>query len=94
MGKAIVASPQSLTGLAGHGSVPALVASGRAEWVDAVVRLMDDRDERRRLGESGRLFVETIHHWHGVLEPLESILQLPGERSLQPAVRPGSDEIV
>ncbi len=50
MGKATVASPQSLAGLPARGAVPALTASTPSEWVDAVIGLMDDPERRRRLG--------------------------------------------
>jgi len=79
MGKATVASPQSLAGLRARGSVPALTASTPEEWVESVTRLMDDPAERRRLGRDGRRYVEEFHDWDRSLEPLGPILGLPGE---------------
>ncbi len=76
MGKATVASPQSLIGLQGHGPVPVLCASAPSQWVESVTRLMDDTVGRRRLGEEGRRYVEEFHHWDRALEPLGSILGL------------------
>ncbi len=76
MSKATVASPQSLAGLQARGGVPALTASTAAEWVESVVRLMDDPGLRRRLGADGRRFVEESRRWDRCLEPLESILGL------------------
>jgi polysaccharide biosynthesis protein PslH len=77
MGKATVASPQSLAGLRTRGPVPVLTASTPTEWVESVVRLMDDPALRRRLGSDGRRYVEESHRWDRCLEPLGSILGLP-----------------
>ena len=82
MGKATVASPQSLVGLQGHGSIPVLCASTPLQWVESVTRLMGDMVERRRLGDEGRHFVEEFHHWDRALEPLESILGLNRKRGV------------
>ena len=76
MGKATVASPQSITGLQAHGAVPVLTASTPTQWVDSVVRLLNDPTERQWLGDRGRQYVEEFHHWDQCLEPLESILGL------------------
>jgi len=77
IGKATVASPQSLAGLRGRGSVPVLTASTPTEWVESVIRLMDDPAERQRLAVDGRRYVENSHHWDKCLQPLERILGLP-----------------
>jgi sugar transferase (PEP-CTERM/EpsH1 system associated) len=76
MGKATVASPQSLVGLQARGTVPVLTASTPTEWVDSVIRLMDDPALRRKLGCDGRRYVEESHCWDRSLEPLGSILGL------------------
>jgi sugar transferase (PEP-CTERM/EpsH1 system associated) len=76
MGKATVASPQSLAGLQARGAVPVLTASTPAEWVESVVRLLDDPAQRHRLGVKGRRYVEESHRWDRCLGPLESILGL------------------
>jgi glycosyltransferase involved in cell wall biosynthesis len=77
MGKATVASPQSLAGLRARGSVPVVSASTSEEWIESVTRLLDDPAERRQLGRDGRRYVEEFHHWDRSLEPLGSILGLP-----------------
>ncbi len=89
MSRATVASPQSLAGLRARGSVPVLTASTPAEWVDSVIRLMDDPAERQRLAVDGRRYVEKFHHWDKCLEPLERILGLPsapGREAVDPVV--------
>ena len=79
MGKATVASPQSLAGLRVRGTAPAVTASTPEEWVEAVTRLLDDPAERSRLGREGRRYVESFHHWDRSLEPLGPILGLPAQ---------------
>jgi len=76
MGKAVVASPQLLAGLQDYGAIPVLRASTPSQWVQSVIRLMEDPTERRRIGEKGRRYVEEFYHWDRALEPLGSILQL------------------
>jgi glycosyltransferase involved in cell wall biosynthesis len=90
MGKATVASPQSLAGLLAHGAVPVLEASTPGEWVDAVVGLMDDPGRRRQLGREGRRYIEEFHGWDRCLEPLGSILGLsrgPDRATSDPGAR-------
>jgi sugar transferase (PEP-CTERM/EpsH1 system associated) len=77
MGKATVASPQSLAGLRGPTAVPVLTATTAAEWVRSVLRLLDDPAQRRALHVKARQYVEECHRWDQCLEPLESILGLP-----------------
>lgn len=77
MGKAVVASPQALSGLRAEPGVHALVASTPGEWVEAVSCLLNDESLRRRLGASGRRYVEDHHSWEACLEPFGSLLGLP-----------------
>jgi sugar transferase (PEP-CTERM/EpsH1 system associated) len=82
MGKATVASPPALAALRVEPGVHLLEASSPAEWVAAVLRLLDDAGLRRRLGAAGRHFVERNHHWDRCLDPFQSLLGLtPGTES-------------
>jgi sugar transferase (PEP-CTERM/EpsH1 system associated) len=94
MGKATVASPQSLTGLSARGTVPALSAATPAEWVESVIQLMDDPIGRRRLGRDGRRYVEEFYHWDRALEPLTSILSLLEARDRPRLTRQAADNHV
>jgi sugar transferase (PEP-CTERM/EpsH1 system associated) len=79
MGRACVASPQAVAGLAGLGVRPGthlLSASSPDEWVEAVGRLLDDGDLRQRLGDAGRHHVEARHRWEDCLEPFAALLGL------------------
>jgi sugar transferase (PEP-CTERM/EpsH1 system associated) len=70
MGKAVVAAPPALAAL---GTVPGsdvLAATTPAEWVSAVSELFSNSARCRSLGEAGRRYVESHHHWDRCLEPL------------------------
>jgi glycosyltransferase involved in cell wall biosynthesis len=88
MGKAVVASPGAIEGLRAEPGVHLLDASTPDEWVDAVTRLLDDRDLGRRLGAAGRAYVEEAHSWERCLAPFGTLLGLdptgPGSSGLAP----------
>lgn len=83
MAKPVVASPQGLNGLGSRLDLPALTASERAEWVEHVVRLLNNPDLRRQLGAAGRDYVEAHHDWDHCLEPFGPILGLPADAEPQ-----------
>jgi sugar transferase (PEP-CTERM/EpsH1 system associated) len=76
MGKPVVASPHALAGLQPRTNVPVVTARSPQEWVDQVVRLLDDEAGRRELGVRGRRYVEEHHHWDTCLGPFEPLLGL------------------
>ena len=87
MAKAVVASPPTLEGLGIEPDVHVLAASSPADWVDSVVRLLDDPGLRLRLGSAGRDYVEEHHRWDRCLEPFGPLLGLNSTRpSPAPAV--------
>jgi hypothetical protein len=53
-----------------------LTAGSPREWVDRVVRLLDDEALGRRLGALGRGYVEEHYRWDTCLGPFESLLGL------------------
>jgi sugar transferase (PEP-CTERM/EpsH1 system associated) len=76
MGKAVVASPGAIEGIQAEAGVHLLAASTPEEWVEAVVRLLDDRALGRSLGAAGRAFVERSHDWGRCLAPFGELLGL------------------
>lgn len=76
MDKAVVGTPYAAEGLAAEPGKDLLVASKIDEWVDAIDRLFDDADLRKRLGAGGREYVERAHHWDRCLEPFGALLDL------------------
>jgi len=78
MSKATVVSPQALAGVGARPGEDVAVADGPAEWAAAVLGLFGDPARRRRLGASGRAFVEEHHHWERCLRPFAGLLGLPG----------------
>jgi sugar transferase (PEP-CTERM/EpsH1 system associated) len=77
MAKAVVASPPALAALGVQPGVHLLAAAAPAEWDEAVVTLLGDADQRRRLGAAGRAYVEQHHHWDRCLAPFADLLGLP-----------------
>jgi len=77
MGKAVLASPEALKGFRPDLEVPVRPASAAGEWVEGLLELFDDVEERRRLGRAGRAFVTAHHRWDRCLEPLAEILGGP-----------------
>jgi sugar transferase (PEP-CTERM/EpsH1 system associated) len=70
MGKPVVAAPAALAALGTTAGSDVLAATSPTEWVSAVSELFTDAARCRSLGEAGRRYVETHHHWDRCLEPL------------------------
>src|SRR5262249_32997558 len=71
------ASPASLEGLRVEPGRHLLAAADAPEWVEAILRLLDDPALRQRLGSAGRQYVERHHRWGRCLEPFGRLLGLP-----------------
>ena len=76
MGKAVVASPQSLEGLGVEPEVHLRQAAGPEEWINAISDLLDNPELRNRLGRAGRAYVEEQHCWDARLAPFAALLEL------------------
>jgi glycosyltransferase involved in cell wall biosynthesis len=77
MGKAVLATPQALEGLAVQPGIHAESAAEPADWAEKLLALWADPHRRAALGQAGRRFVQTHHQWDQVLRPLARILGLP-----------------
>lgn len=84
MGKAVVASPPALAALSVRPGTELVAATAPEEWVEALDGLLGDAVARRRLGNAGRRYVETNHHWERCLAPFAAMLGLDRETSAQP----------
>jgi glycosyltransferase involved in cell wall biosynthesis len=67
----VVASPVASAALRARADEHLLVARDPAQYVAAVVRLLDDAQLRRRIGVAGREYVSSHHDWDVVASRLE-----------------------
>jgi len=74
MGKAVLASPQAIEGLAVKPDVHLLQAATPQQWVEAIFRLLDDAELRARLGQAGRAYAQQHHRWEDHLRVLGRLL--------------------
>jgi polysaccharide biosynthesis protein PslH len=76
MAKALIATPQALEGIDVEPGVHVHRATEPVQWIESVLRLLDDRSARERLGRAGRAFVEAGYRWERQLQPLAALLGL------------------
>jgi glycosyltransferase involved in cell wall biosynthesis len=72
-GKAVVAYPEALDGIAVEHGRTVLVASTPQEFADLVVRLLEDRSERARLGRAAREWTAANVSWDAVLDQYDGL---------------------
>ncbi|MCA9051170.1 MAG: TIGR03087 family PEP-CTERM/XrtA system glycosyltransferase [Planctomycetaceae bacterium] len=80
MGKAVVASPQSLEGLSAQDGVHGLPAETPDDWVNTITDLFHHLDRRRRLGQAARRLVETEYVWDATLAPFSKYFDCGEQR--------------
>ncbi|HVM95276.1 MAG TPA: glycosyltransferase [Candidatus Acidoferrales bacterium] len=68
----IVASPAACAGLAKPETETWLVAADESAFAHQVLRLLDERELRERLGRTGRRYVEVHYDWNFIVERLEA----------------------
>jgi glycosyltransferase involved in cell wall biosynthesis len=61
MGKAIIASPLTIEGIAVTDGVQVLVAQSAGEWLKRCLSLLQNEGDRERLGRQARKYVEENH---------------------------------
>jgi glycosyltransferase involved in cell wall biosynthesis len=71
----VVATPRAVSALAVEDGREVLVAEDAPQAAAHILRLLQDRALQRRLGEAGRRFVETHHHWQRIAVKLEQIYE-------------------
>ena len=75
MGKAVVATSESCSGLEVTPGEHLLVADTPKEFADHIVRLLTDPSRRRHLGISGRNLVLQRYGWDSIGKQLEALLE-------------------
>ena len=74
MGVPVVASAAAARGVDAEPGQDLLTGTTAAEFADAVLRILDDPAQRRRLAEAGRQRVLSRHSWTASLERLDGLL--------------------
>ena len=72
-GRPVVATPQCASGLEPCGR-NTLVEATRDEFVDALGGVIADEAQQRRLGASGRAYVERYHDWERIAPQMMGLL--------------------
>lgn len=74
-GKAVVASPLAVEGIEARDGVELLLAETDDEFAGAVIRLVDDPNERAAFGERARIWAESNLGWERVVDEYERLLR-------------------
>lgn len=92
MGVPVVASGQAARGLDAVPGEHLLAADGPAATAAALLGLLADPQERRRLALAGRARMESHHSWAGAMAKLDRIIaQTMARAAVDPGVDPGAN---
>lgn len=69
----VVVTPQAVAALDVEPGRDLLVADTPQTFAAALIHLLDDPQQRQRLGQAGRAYVEERHHWNNIAAQLETI---------------------
>ncbi len=72
-GTPVVSTPQAISALSALPGEDLLVEQEPEAFARAVVDLLDDPEQQRRLSAAGRCYVEDHHHWNVIAGQLESV---------------------
>jgi len=75
MGVPVVTSSVAANGVDVVPNEHLLVADDAQACAQAVLKVMENRDERRRLSDAGRARVMSHHHWPNSMRRMEAILE-------------------
>jgi len=75
MGVPTVASAVAASGVNAEPGHHFLTASTPVEFTDAILRVLDDPGERRRIAEAGRQRVLSHHSWHSSMQALDLLIE-------------------
>jgi sugar transferase (PEP-CTERM/EpsH1 system associated) len=74
MGKAVVATPGAATGLKAVPDEEIVVSGSEADFAKAVITLLNNPEERQKIGTNARAYVESHHSWDAQLGMLGSLI--------------------
>jgi glycosyltransferase involved in cell wall biosynthesis len=80
MGKAVVSTTIGAEGLPVTSGLDIVLADEPHHFADAVCRLLESAQERRRIGETARALVEEKYSWEVVAKQVESVLRMQSLR--------------
>jgi glycosyltransferase involved in cell wall biosynthesis len=75
-GTPVVATPQAVSAIDLTPGEDALIAADPQSFADSILRLLENKDDQRKLGENGRKYVEMNHRWSVIAGQLEGIYEL------------------
>jgi polysaccharide biosynthesis protein PslH len=80
-GTPVVATTQAVSALHVRDGEQLLIGNGAEAFARQVLRLLEDGDLRRRIGQAGRCYVEKNHDWDGIVSRLvETYAEVVGRR--------------
>lgn len=89
MARPVIASVGASEGLDATPGAHLLCAASCDEWRESILKLLDDADARRRLGERARRYVEEHYVWRRRLARFADLLGLPADESPFPQTLAG-----
>ena len=72
MRRPVITSPSASRGIGARRDIDLIVADQPEDWVSRLLALYESGEERARLGEAGRRWVERRHLWERNLCALDS----------------------
>ncbi len=80
-GTPVVSTPQAVSALSALPGVDLLVAQEPQAFARAVLDLLDDPEQQKRLSAAGRCYVENHHHWNVVAGQLEEVYRQTAQKT-------------
>jgi hypothetical protein len=74
MGVPVVSSEEAAPGVDAVAGESLLVAGAPQEYIDAILHLLNDPEERNRISAAGRQRVLTCHSWEASMEKLDELI--------------------
>ena len=69
----VIVTPQATQALAAVPEKDLLVAGDAQAFADQILNLLEDPERQRILGENGRVYIESHHHWGTITRRLEEV---------------------